>query len=123
MSNLIANTATYVSSFLKKLQVKQFLAVVLVGFLLLTTNIDSGSNNKALPKQINEIAHDRDSVRPKTTREWEKERRETENSPGERLGRIGKESAKAFEEFGSGYVEGAKQTANQAKEAATNIIP
>lgn len=123
MSNLIANTATYVSSFLKKLQVKQFLAVVLVGFLLLTTNIDSGSNNKALPKQINEIAHDRDSVRPKTTREWEKERRETENSPGERLERIGKESAKAFQEFGSGYVEGAKQTANQAKEAATNIIP
>ncbi|XWK87875.1 MAG: hypothetical protein U7127_27440 [Phormidium sp.] len=123
MSNLIANTATYVSSLLKKFQVKQFLAVVLVGFLLLTTNIDSGSNNKALPKQINEIAHDRDSVRPKTTREWEKEGRETENSPGERLGRIGKESAKAFEEFGSGYVEGAKQTANQAKEAATNIIP
>lgn len=123
MSNLIANTATYVSSFLKKFQVKQFLAVVLVGFLLLTTNIDSGSNNKALPKQINEIAHDRDSVRPKTTREWEKEGRETENSPGERLGRIGKESAKAFEEFGSGYVEGAKQTANQVKEAATNIIP
>lgn len=123
MSNLIANTATYVSSLLKKFQVKQFLAVVLVGFLLLTTNIDSGSNNKALPKQINEIAHDRDSVRPKTTREWEKEGRETENSPGERLGRIGKESAKAFEEFGSGYVEGAKQTANQVKEAATNIIP
>lgn len=123
MSNLIANTATYVNSLLKKFQVKQFLAVVLVGFLLLTTNIDSGSNNKALPKQINEIAHDRDSVRPKTTREWEKEGRETENSPGERLGRIGKESAKAFEEFGSGYVEGAKQTANQAKEAATGILP
>ena len=123
MSNLIANTATYVSSLLKKIQVKQFLSVVLVGFLLLTTNIDSGSNNKALPKQINEIAHDRDSVRPKTTREWEKEGRETENSPGERLGRIGKESAKAFEEFGSGYIEGAKQTANQAKEAGKQILP
>ncbi|MFB2897849.1 hypothetical protein ACE1CI_33465 [Aerosakkonemataceae cyanobacterium BLCC-F50] len=123
MSNLIANTATYVSSLLKKLQVKQFLAVVLVGFLLLTTNIDSGRNNKGLPQQINEIAHDRDSVRPKTTREWEKEGRETENSPGERLGRIGKESAKAFEEFGSGYIEGAKQTANQAKEAGKELIP
>ncbi|MFB2937971.1 hypothetical protein ACE1B6_22210 [Aerosakkonemataceae cyanobacterium BLCC-F154] len=123
MSNLIANTATYVSSLLKKLQVKQFLAVVLVGFLLLTTNIDSGSNNKALGKQINEIAHDTDSVRPKTTREWYQEKRETENSPGERLERIGKESAKAFEEFGSGYIEGAKQTANQAKEAAKEITP
>lgn len=123
MSNLIANTATYVSSLLKKLQVKQFLAVVLVGFLLLTTNIDSGSNNRGLPQQIDAIAHDRDSVRPKTTREWEKEGRETKNSPGERLERIGKESAKAFQEFGSGYVEGAKQTANQAKEAAKDITP
>lgn len=123
MSNLIANTASYVSSLLKKLQVKQFLAVVLVGFLLLTTNIDSGRNNKGLPQQIDEIAHDRDSVRPKTTREWEKEGRETENSPGERLGRIGKESAKAFQEFGSGYVEGAKETANQAKEAGKQILP
>jgi hypothetical protein len=123
MSNLIANIATYVSSLLKKFPVKQFLSVVLVGFLLLSTNVDSGRNNKGLPQQIDEIAHDRDSVRPKTTREWEKEGRETENSPGERLGRIGKESAKAFEEFGSGYVEGAKQTANQAKEAATEILP
>ncbi|MBE9225535.1 hypothetical protein IQ264_08885 [Phormidium sp. LEGE 05292] len=123
MINLIANTTAYISSLVKKIQVKQFLAVVLVGFLLLTTNIDSGSNNKALGKQLDEIAHDRDSVRPKTTREWEKEGRETENSPGERLGRIGKESAKAFEEFGSGYVEGAKQTANQAKEAGKQILP
>lgn len=123
MIDLIANTTANISSLLKKIQVKQFLAVVLVGFLLLTTNIDSGSNNKALGKQLDQIAHDRDSVRPKTTREWEKEGRETENSPGERLGRIGKESAKAFEEFGSGYVKGAKQTANQAKEAGKQILP
>lgn len=123
MRNLIANTTTFISDVLKKLQVQRFLAVVLVGFLLLTTNVDSGRNNKGLPQQIDEIAHDRDSVRPKTTREWEKERRETENSPGERLGRIGKESAKAFEEFGSGYVEGAKQTANQVKEAGKEILP
>lgn len=123
MIDLIANTTTFISDVLKKLQVQRFLAVVLVGFLFLTTNIDSGRNNKGLPQQIDEIAHDRDSVRPKTTREWEKERRETENSPGERLERIGKESAKAFEEFGSGYVEGAKQTANQVKEAGKEILP
>ncbi|OKH36543.1 hypothetical protein NIES2119_16005 [[Phormidium ambiguum] IAM M-71] len=123
MSNLIANTTNFISDVLKKLQVQRFLAVVLVGFLLLTTNVDSGRNNKGLPQQIDQIAHDRDSVRPKTTREWEKEKRETENSPGERLGRIGKESAKAFEEFGSGYVKGAKETANQAKEAGREILP
>ncbi|MFB2834486.1 hypothetical protein [Floridanema evergladense] len=123
MISLIANTIAFISSLVKRVQVQRFLAVVLVGFLFLTTNVDSGVNNKGLDKKIDEIAHDRDSVRPKTTREWYQEGRETENSPGERLERIGKESAKAFEEFGSGYVEGAKQTANQAKEAAKDVIP
>lgn len=123
MINLIANTTAYIGSLLKGLQVQRFLAVVLVGFLFLSTSIDLGSNNRALGKQVDEIAHDTDSVRPKTTREWYQEGRETDNSPGERLERIGKESAKAFEEFGSGYIEGAKQTANQAKEAAKDITP
>lgn len=123
MINLIANTSAYISSLLKRLQVQRFLAVVLVGFLLLTTNVDSGSNNKALTERIKDIAHDTDSVRPKTTGEWYKEGQETNNSPGERLERIGKESAKAFEEFGSGYVEGAKETANQVKGAAKDITP
>ena len=51
------------------------------------------------------------SVRPKTTNEWYKEARETEDSPGERLGNIAEESAQAVKEFGSIYPDTAKRTA------------
>lgn len=118
MTNLIARVNDGISSFLKELQVKRFLAVVLVGFLLLTTNVETGGNNQALTKKIDDIAHQTDSVRPKTTREWNQEARETEGSPGERLKNIGEESAQAFKEFGSGYVEGAKETARKATNGA-----
>jgi len=111
MKNLISRATTHITSLINGLQVKRFFAVVLVGFILLTTNVDSGQNNKALTKQVREQAEQIDSVRPKTTREWYKEARETEDSPGERLQNIAEESAQAVKEFGSLYPDTAKRTA------------
>ena len=111
MKNLISRSTAHITSLINGLQVKRFLAVVLVGFILLTTNVDSGQNNKALTKQVREQAEQIDSVRPKTTREWYKEARETEDSPGERLQNIAEESAQAVKEFGSLYPDTAKRTA------------
>ena len=111
MKNLIDKATAHISSLLKELQVKRFFAVVLVGFILLTTNVDSGRNNKALGEQVREQANELDSVRPKTTNEWYEEARETEDSPGERLQNIAEESAEAIKEFGSIYPDTAKRTA------------
>ncbi|MFP4101894.1 hypothetical protein [Coleofasciculus sp.] len=109
MENLMTRAIAHISSLLQGLQVKRFLAVVLVPFLLLTTNVDSGRNNQALSEQVRDEAQQIDSVRPKTTKEWYEEARETENSPGERLQKIGEESAQAVKEFGSIYPETVKQ--------------
>jgi hypothetical protein len=111
MKNLISRATAHITSLINGLQVKRFLAIVLVGFILLTTNVDSGQNNKALTKQVRKEAHKIDSVRPKTTNEWYEEARETEDSPGERLENIAEESAQAFKEFGAIYPDTAKRTA------------
>lgn len=112
MKNLISSAIAQIGSVLNALQVKRFFAVALVGFIVLTTNVDSGHGNKALTKQIKQQAHELDSVRPKTTNEWKQEARETEDNPGERLKNIGEESAKAFKEFGSVYPDTANRSSN-----------
>ncbi|BDA71343.1 unknown protein [Rivularia sp. IAM M-261] len=113
MTNLISSTISHISNVLKQFQVKRFLAVALVGFLLLTTNVapEHGSN-KALTNKIDELVHQDDSQRPKTTGDWNKEARETEDAPGERLQRIGKQTAEAVKDFGSVYPDTAERSAN-----------
>ncbi|BAZ11766.1 hypothetical protein NIES4071_35920 [Calothrix sp. NIES-4071] len=112
MANFISNTTAHISNVLKGLQVKRFLAVVLVGFLVMTTNVAPQNNSKALTNKIDDIVHQNDSQRPKTTGEWNKEARETEDAPGERLQRIGKQSAEAVKDFGTVYPDTAERSAN-----------
>lgn len=113
MQNLISKATHHINALINGLQFKRFLAVALVGFIMLTTNtnLDAKQNNKTLTKQVREQAEQLDSVRPKTTNEWYKEARETENSPGERLENIAEESAQAFKEFGAIYPDNARRTA------------
>ncbi|MEH1931269.1 MAG: hypothetical protein V7K14_14285 [Nostoc sp.] len=118
MINLISRTIGHISSLLKGLQVKSFLAVVLVGFLVLTTNVTNGRNDKGLAERVREQVEQNDAQRPKTVGQWNKEARETEGSPGERLQKIGQQSGEAFKEFGGGYVEGAQKTASDVGESA-----
>ncbi|MEH2279897.1 MAG: hypothetical protein V7K90_00935 [Nostoc sp.] len=118
MINLISRTISHISSLLKGLQIKGFLAVVIVGFLVLTTNAAPGHNNGGLKERVREQIQQDDSQRPRTIGEWNKEARETEGSPGERLKKIGGESAEAFKQFGAGYVEGAQKTANDVGDSA-----
>lgn len=126
MINLISRTVGHISSLLKGLQVKSFLAVVLVGFLVLTTNVSYGDKDKGLGERVREQVEQNDAQRPKTVGQWNKEARETKGSPGERAQKIGKESAEAFKEFGSGYVKGAQETASDvgdsAVDTAKNIV-
>lgn len=120
MINLISRTIANISSLLKGLQVKSFLAVVVVGFLVLTTNVNYGQeqNDKGLKQRVSEQVEQNDAQRPKTVGQWFKDARETEDSPGERLQKIGQQSGEAFKEFGGGYVKGAKETASDVGDSA-----
>ena len=116
MTNLISRATAHVSSLLKELQVKSFLTVVLVGFLLLTTNVALESSNKAVTSRIDQAVHQDGSQRPKTTGEWNRESRETKNAPGERLKRIGTQSAEAIKDLGSVYPDTAKRSADSIQD-------
>lgn len=116
MINLISRAIAHMSSLLKELQVKRFLAVVLVGFLLLTTNVDLERSSHAVTDKINEVVHQNDSQRPKTTGEWNKEARETKDAPGERLQKIATESAEALKDFGSLYPDTAQRSAGSLQD-------
>lgn len=113
MKNLISRAIAHINSFLNELQVKRFLAVVLVGFLLLSTNVAPESSNPAAAKIIDELVHQEpnDSQRPKTVGDWQKEARETKDAPGERLQKIVGESAEAVKDFGGLYPDTAKASA------------
>lgn len=114
MLNSIPHAIAKFFSFFKSLQLKQFLPIVLVGFLLLTTNVTpSRSETKQAIKQIDQTVHQGDSTRPKTSGEWEQQAREVEGRPVERLKRIGEQSAEAVKDFGSMYSD----TADRAAEA------
>ncbi|MDP5337260.1 MAG: hypothetical protein NWQ28_01610 [Nodularia sp. (in: cyanobacteria)] len=121
MINLISRTINHINFLLQGVQVKRFLAVVLVGLMTLTTNVAFGENNQVLKEKVRQEIQQDDSQRPKTIREWNQEARETEGSPGKRLQKIGEESAEALKEFGSGYVEGAKKTARDIQHGASEL--
>jgi hypothetical protein len=118
MTNLISRAIAYVNSLLKGFQVKSLLSVVLVGLIMLTTNVASADNNKGLKEKVKEDIEQNDAQRPKTVGQWYKDARQTNDAPGERAKKIGQQSAEAFKEFGSGYVEGAKNTASDVGESA-----
>jgi hypothetical protein len=116
MINLIAKASSYIRSWLNGMQLKQVFAVVLTGFILLTSNAGFGRNIQSLDKRVDDTAHQIDSERPKTTREWNREARETADSPGERLENIADETGEALKEFGSMYGDTAKRTTRELKD-------
>jgi len=112
MLNFISQAIAKFFSFFKSLQVKQFLPIVLIGFLLL--NISAAPSRRETQqaiKKLDQTVHQEDSTRPKTTGEWEQQYRETEGRPVERIKRIGEQSAEAVKDFGSMYVDTAKRSA------------
>lgn len=121
--NWFSSAIDRIKSLLNGFQAKQFFAVVLVSVLLLTTNANLEKNaygqgsNKASVDKVLKDAHENDSPRPKTMREWEKDSRETANNPGERYSKIGEQTGAALKEFGGGYVDAVKDSATDAKDS------
>jgi hypothetical protein len=115
MKNLMVNAIATLRSWLQGFQVKQFLAVVLVGFVVLATQADPGRKAEAISKKINEKVHQSDSQRPKTTGEWNREA--AENAPlSKRVQQIGEDSAEAVNDFGKVYPNVAKRSADSVSD-------
>lgn len=115
MSSLIFEAAAKFGSFFKRLKVKQFLPTALALLILLTTNIALGQNDQAMGRSLNEVVHQEDSQRPKTTGEWNQQARETKGAPGERLKRIGEQSVEAVKDFGAVYPDTAQKSVSELK--------
>jgi hypothetical protein len=118
MREFIFGSIGKINSLLSKLHLNKALAIVGVGLLILTTNVDPGLSKQAAIGKIDKmLQQDRDPNRPKTTAQWQQQARETKGKPVEKLKRIGEQSADAIKEFGSMYPEVAKNSAKELKKS------
>lgn len=121
MPNLFTKALEAIKSIFQNLEFKRFFATALVGVLVLATslnsNIESGRSSDSVTKRLDEVVHQDNADRPKTTGEWNKEARKTENAGGERAKRIAKESGEAIKQFGSVYPDTAKRSANDLQDS------
>jgi hypothetical protein len=121
MKILISGAISKLDSLLNKLDTKKILSIVIIGFLILSTNTDPGLSKQIATNKIDKmLQHDNSSNRPQTTGEWQQQARETKGKPGERLKRIGEQSADAVKEFVSMYPEVAKNSAKELKNSIEN---
>jgi hypothetical protein len=111
MIESIVGTIAKISSLLNKLQVKQLLSIMMVGLVILATNVAPERTSKATIDRLDRMIGQENPDRPKTTAQWQKQAEEVEGRPGERLKRIGEQSADAVKEFGSSYPDVAKKSA------------
>lgn len=113
--NLISGAVAKVGSFFGGGQLKKFLSVLLVGSILLTTNVNGSPelSAKAANKKVDKMLSRDDSNRPKTTGQWQEQAREVKGDPGERAKRIGEQSADAVKDFGAMYPDVAKRSAKE----------
>lgn len=102
-----------VSLFLNSLQFRQVLPTILMSVFLMASVVDSDLSSKAITKEIDKVIHQDNEQRPKTTQEWNKQSRETEGKPKERMKRVEKQSVEAFKDFGSMYSDTAKRSASE----------
>jgi hypothetical protein len=117
MLNTISQIMIQIGNWFKQLQVRQFLAVVAIGFILLNTTPATDRASKATIDKLDRLVHQENPDRPKTTGEWQKQAREVKGKPGERIERIGEQSADAVKEFGQMYPEVAKRSEQELEKS------
>jgi hypothetical protein len=115
MLNLISKTIDYIRSLFTKQTLGSVLPVLLIGVLLLTTNIDRSPSEQNLGKVVDRDIHQDSEKRPKTTGEWKQQSREVQGKPGELLKRVGGQSAEAVKDFGSVFPDTVERSAADLK--------
>ncbi len=116
MPSSIRAAIAKIGDVLNKFQFKQFSSTILVGLILLSTVVSPDLPSKGAIDRLEAKVQQEDPDRPKTTGEWQQQAREVKGKPGERIKRIGEQSADAIKEFGSMYPDVAKKSANELEE-------
>ncbi len=122
MNTLISRAIAHLTSLIQKLQLKRWVTVACVSVIVLAaTNVGTNAeaNTKNLNSQLKQEVNQLDSVRPKTTREWQQEAKDVDGQPGDRLQAIGEESAKAVEEFGELFTDTLDRSTNGSNTRVT----
>jgi hypothetical protein len=113
MLTFISGLMTKIAVFLKGLHLRQLLPIILVGVVLLATEVvPDVASGKAIDRLERKVRQENPD-RPKTTAEWQQQAREVKGKPGERIKRIGEQSADAVKEFGSMYPDVAKNSGKE----------
>jgi hypothetical protein len=120
VKSLVSRAVAQVRALLQSVQVKQVLSIVLVGFLLLTTNGTPRVDKQATIERAKADAHQLDNERPKTTGEWFKEADQVEGQPDARFENIVDESKQAIKEFGDMYKDTAERSLRGLNEDRAN---
>ena len=120
MLNTIAQTMIQIGNWFKQLQVRQFLSVIAIGFILLNVTPAPDRVSKATIDKLDRLVNQENPDRPKTTAEWQQQAREVKGKPGERIERIGEQSVDAIKEFGQMYPDVAKRSANELEKSIEN---
>jgi hypothetical protein len=105
MSNLFPNlfndAIAKVGSLLDRFHIRQFMSVIFIGFLILTTNTNLVPlDNRALGNKLNTEIHQDGETRPAA---------ETDGRPGERLNRVVLQTKEAFKDLSELYPEALKK--------------
>lgn len=116
----IAQVMSQIGNWFKQLQVRQFLSVVAIGFILLNTTPAPDRASKETIEKLDRMVHQENPDRPKTTKEWQQQAREVKGKPGERIERIGEQSADAVKEFGQMYPDVAKRSERELEKNTNN---
>jgi hypothetical protein len=120
MLNTIAQTMIQIGDWFKQVRVRQFLSVIAIGFILLNTSVAPDRASKATIDKLDRLVKQENPDRPKTTKEWQQQAREVKGKPGERIERIGEQSADAIKEFGQMYPDVAKRSERELEKSAKN---
>lgn len=111
MRHLFSQAINYLSSLLKKTQIKSLLTTTFLAVILLTSGVSSyATNGNSAADKISNKIFEGNPERPTTTREWKQEARETEDQPLERVKEIGKETKEAVKDWGGLYPDVAERT-------------
>lgn len=119
MRIMVSEAAKKLVSALKSFKVDRLFAAVLVGFLLLTSNVYPKPNSVDVGDKIHERLQrtDQYSERPKTTGEFLDEAR-GDVPLDERLHNITRDSAEAMKQLGDEYTSGMKENLRSFKDKA-----
>lgn len=120
MFNTITGAIARIGNWFQQLQVRQLLSIVAIGFILLNITPAPDLASKETIDKLDRMVHQENPDRPKTTGEWQKQAREVKGKPGERIERIGAQSADAIKEFGGMYPDVAKRSANELEKSVEN---